>query len=33
MQRYQLVEKVKDSQVIGILVGTVVVDGYLDLIN
>ena len=33
MQRYALVEKVKQAQVIGILVGTVVVDGYLDLIN
>jgi len=33
MQRYALLEKVKDAQVIGILIGSVVVDGYLDIIN
>ena len=31
MQRYSLITKVKEAQVIGILVGTVVVDGYLDI--
>lgn len=33
MKRYALIEKIKSSEVIGILVGTVVVDGYLEVIN
>lgn len=35
MQRYSQVEKVRDeaTQVIGILIGSVVVDNYLQLIN
>ena len=35
MQRYALIEKVKDeeTQVIGILIGSVVVDHYMELIN
>jgi diphthamide biosynthesis protein 2 len=33
MQRYSMIEKIKEAQVIGILVGTVVVDGYLQIID
>ena len=35
MQRYALIEKIKDeqTQVIGILIGSVVVDHYMELIN
>ena len=33
MQRFAMVERVKESEVIGILVGTVVVDGYLGMID
>lgn len=33
MQRYAIVEKVKEAEVIGILVGTVVVDNYMEIIN
>ena len=35
MQRYNMVEKVRndDTQVIGILIGSVVVDNYMQLIN
>ena len=33
MQRYSLIEKVKEAEVIGILVGSVVVDNYIEIIN
>ena len=35
MQRYNLIEKVKadSTKVIGILIGSVVVDNYMELIN
>ena len=33
MSRYSIVEKVKNAEVIGILVGTVVVDNYMEIIN
>ena len=35
MQRYNLIEKVKSdaTQVIGILIGSVVVDNYMQIIN
>jgi diphthamide biosynthesis enzyme Dph1/Dph2-like protein len=35
MQRYNLIEKVKaeTTQVIGILIGSVVVDHYMEIIN
>lgn len=33
MQRYALLEKVKPCQVLGILIGSVVVEGYLEIIS
>jgi diphthamide biosynthesis protein 2 len=33
MQRYALIEQVKDASVIGILVGSVVVDNYMEMIK
>eukprot|EP00347_Sterkiella_histriomuscorum_P019811 403340210 len=33
MQRYNNIEKIREAQVIGILVGTVAVDNYMDIIN
>lgn len=33
MQRYNIIEKVKEAEVIAILVGTVVVDNYMEIIN
>ena len=33
MQRFNMCQKIKEAQVIGILVGTVVVDGYLTMMN
>mmetsp|Transcript_41837 Transcript_41837/g.40188 ORF Transcript_41837/g.40188 Transcript_41837/m.40188 type:complete len:148 (+) Transcript_41837:78-521(+) len=33
IQRYSLIEKIKEAEVIGILVGTVVVEGYLEIMK
>ena len=33
MQRYNNIEKIRDAQIIGILIGTVAVDNYMDIIN
>ena len=33
MQRYNNTEKIKDAQIIGILIGTVAVDNYMEIIN
>ena len=33
MQRYALIEKVKEAEIIGILIGTVVVDNHIEIIN
>ena len=33
MQRYANIERVREASIIGILIGTVVVDNYMELIN
>ena len=33
MKRYSNVERVKDAEIIGILIGTVVCDNYMNIIN
>lgn len=33
MMRYHNIEKVRDAEIIGILIGTVAVDNYMDIIN
>lgn len=33
MQRYNNVEKVRNAEIIGILIGTVAVDNYMNIIN
>ncbi|CDW79232.1 diphthamide biosynthesis protein 2-like [Stylonychia lemnae] len=33
MQRYNNIDKINESQVLGILIGTVAVDNYMDIIN
>ena len=33
MQRYALIEKVKEAEIVGILIGTVVVDNHIEIIN
>lgn len=33
IQRYSQIEKVKQAEVIGVLVGTVVVDNYMEIMN
>lgn len=33
MKRYANVERVKDAEIIGILIGTVVCDNYMNMIN